>query len=548
MFSIPTTDEKYTMYANRKITHDKYGEYTILENFEKELHPSHAFNIYCTIRFTNTGYEYRIRLNDALNGNVYDPYYPTIAGVGYRGEPNERYDPTMYYIWNGMIDRCYNPNCKDYANYGAKGVRVCDEWHNFANFIHDFTLLDGYDEYSKAGENDKCHYCLDKDILQPGMELKDKIYSKDTCHIIYNDYNARESRLRYRNYHECNSKYFGVSVDSYNHGIIQTGITIQGVYYYLGVYNDEIAAANVYNYVAKICVSNPILNDAPYMEINEALSHCTSKKPINFPPEVDTSILNIPYRNHSKYYGVKKKRNNFYGLYHNKDGSQHIGIYDDEIAAASAHNIYMRLFGDGIGHYNKESDEFHEMSLAEIMMHRTYTKATEPKVMIADVDKETHELTWYTEYTYKTKYPPVKADAPGRYTVKPIINGVEYHCGIYSSKEAAICLWAIINRYFNLCYDKKDITMTLSEALSYKFPMSVIEWPEGFDTTKWDQPLPLRVFQNQQQTITPMAPVLNAAYNTMIIQPQPIQMYHLVNQDEETRRINNLNKYGIEFL
>ena len=37
-----------------------------------------------------------------------------------------------------MKDRCYNPNNKDYKNYGARGIVVCDRWlYSFENFIED---------------------------------------------------------------------------------------------------------------------------------------------------------------------------------------------------------------------------------------------------------------------------------------------------------------------------------------------------------------------------------------------------------------------------
>jgi len=32
--------------------------------------------------------------------------------------------------WNGMIRRCYNPNVKDFKNYGGRGISVCDRWRN----------------------------------------------------------------------------------------------------------------------------------------------------------------------------------------------------------------------------------------------------------------------------------------------------------------------------------------------------------------------------------------------------------------------------------
>lgn len=31
-------------------------------------------------------------------------------------------------IFNNMKKRCYNPNCRDYKNYGARGITVCEEW------------------------------------------------------------------------------------------------------------------------------------------------------------------------------------------------------------------------------------------------------------------------------------------------------------------------------------------------------------------------------------------------------------------------------------
>jgi hypothetical protein len=43
-----------------------------------------------------------------------------------------------YKIWQGMKDRCYNPNSKDYHNYGARGIVVCDRWLNsFEAFYKD---------------------------------------------------------------------------------------------------------------------------------------------------------------------------------------------------------------------------------------------------------------------------------------------------------------------------------------------------------------------------------------------------------------------------
>lgn len=35
----------------------------------------------------------------------------------------------LYNVYQQMIERCYNPNCKNYKKYGANGITVCPEWH-----------------------------------------------------------------------------------------------------------------------------------------------------------------------------------------------------------------------------------------------------------------------------------------------------------------------------------------------------------------------------------------------------------------------------------
>ena len=36
-----------------------------------------------------------------------------------------------------MLDRCYLQKHSSYSRYGAKGIKVCEEWHLFENFLRD---------------------------------------------------------------------------------------------------------------------------------------------------------------------------------------------------------------------------------------------------------------------------------------------------------------------------------------------------------------------------------------------------------------------------
>ena len=42
-----------------------------------------------------------------------------------------------YNTWRAMMRRCNNPKDKDYKRYGAVGVKVCPQWHDYVQFAKD---------------------------------------------------------------------------------------------------------------------------------------------------------------------------------------------------------------------------------------------------------------------------------------------------------------------------------------------------------------------------------------------------------------------------
>lgn len=58
-----------------------------------------------------------------------------------RGLCNKHYIRTYRHplknTWLSMFDRCYNENSSAYRHYGARGIKVCDRWHNFDSFVAD---------------------------------------------------------------------------------------------------------------------------------------------------------------------------------------------------------------------------------------------------------------------------------------------------------------------------------------------------------------------------------------------------------------------------
>lgn len=57
----------------------------------------------------------------------------------------------LYGVWAAMITRTTNPNADNYAWYGGRGIKVCDEWRDYASF-REWAYNAGYDENAAYGQ------------------------------------------------------------------------------------------------------------------------------------------------------------------------------------------------------------------------------------------------------------------------------------------------------------------------------------------------------------------------------------------------------------
>jgi hypothetical protein len=65
---------------------------------------------------------------------------PTITRKKLNGASKQR----LYTIWKGMCRRCTDDNCKDWHDYGGRGIKVCEDWKaNYFTF-REWAMAHGY--------------------------------------------------------------------------------------------------------------------------------------------------------------------------------------------------------------------------------------------------------------------------------------------------------------------------------------------------------------------------------------------------------------------
>lgn len=232
------------------------------------------------IQFIYTGTIKDVQLQNALDGKVGDPAQKLRIPIN-SSLPIDNYqhrvDIAVKSMWRTMMDRCYNEKNPMYKFYGAIGIHVDDSWHDFDTFEKDIKTIDGYIDFY----NNPYSYNLDKDYLQLDIPKQFRVYSKNTCCFLSWNDNKNLSAIEYRNNNldKLESKYFGVTTNKI--GNYSCGININGTYFYIGTFNNEIAAANAYNYWFEYFHSYnkiPLRNDVPYMPPSEFIKYNVKTK------------------------------------------------------------------------------------------------------------------------------------------------------------------------------------------------------------------------------------------------------------------------------
>lgn len=126
------------MVAMVDITGERFGMLTAICSEYSDKHGGRMWLCYC-----DCGNEKDVSINSLRRGKTTSCGCKKIkhghaSNTEHEGCSNRYKSSPTYNTWRRMIDRCTNPNHRNYKRYGGRGINVCSEWRNdFSAFLND---------------------------------------------------------------------------------------------------------------------------------------------------------------------------------------------------------------------------------------------------------------------------------------------------------------------------------------------------------------------------------------------------------------------------
>lgn len=108
----------------------KFGKLTVIDKGRTTSAGNILWLCECECGNTTHRSKSSLRANPNLSCGCYHKHNHGIVKHGMARTPTHG-------VWDAMKQRCLNPNNIAFANYGGRGISVCDRWKTFSNFHDD---------------------------------------------------------------------------------------------------------------------------------------------------------------------------------------------------------------------------------------------------------------------------------------------------------------------------------------------------------------------------------------------------------------------------
>lgn len=150
---------------------------TVFGDWSKKIQHKALYRCEC-------GIEKELFINSVKQGKTRSCGCLNLESLKKRATVHGYWSHPAYRIWHKVRQRCYNENCKEYHNYGGRGVEMCSEWKDNPKEFVEWALKNGW----KKGLD------IDKDILAEKLGAEPLLYSPERCLFVTRKVNLNHTR------------------------------------------------------------------------------------------------------------------------------------------------------------------------------------------------------------------------------------------------------------------------------------------------------------------------------------------------------------------
>lgn len=122
-----------TTYPKEDLTGQQFNQLTVMVFAGRKPRIGGAFwRCQCTC-----GNQVIVRTGDLKKGQQSCGCLGSRNKIGDNNRTHGMSGSPIYAVWSSMLHRCELPSDTNYPKYGAKGIKVCERWQKFENFLAD---------------------------------------------------------------------------------------------------------------------------------------------------------------------------------------------------------------------------------------------------------------------------------------------------------------------------------------------------------------------------------------------------------------------------
>lgn len=112
-----------------------FGRLTVMERYENDKNGFGRFSCKCICGKTTVVYMQSLKSGQTKSCGCLRPDTTRQRSITH-GMSHSK----IYNVWMKMLRRCRDINDSAYPAYGGRGIKVCERWHKFENFLEDMGI------------------------------------------------------------------------------------------------------------------------------------------------------------------------------------------------------------------------------------------------------------------------------------------------------------------------------------------------------------------------------------------------------------------------